>query len=59
MRAQPRPSGPAERAREIERLYPAARGLMPYGEIKTWWGVEVGAIRSAAAFEAALEKLKP
>jgi hypothetical protein len=32
---------------------------MPYGEIKTWWGVEVGAIRSAAAFEAALEKLKP
>jgi L-asparaginase II len=43
----------------VERLYPAARGLMPYGEIKTWWGVEVGAIRSAAAFEAALEKLKP
>jgi L-asparaginase II len=43
----------------VERLYPAARGLMPYGEIKTWWGVEVGAIRSAAAFEGALEKLKP
>jgi L-asparaginase II len=42
----------------VERLYPAARGLMPYGEIKTWWGVEVGAIRSAPAFEAALEKLK-
>jgi len=42
----------------VERLYPAARGLMPYGEIKTWWGVEVGAIRSAAAFEAALLKLK-
>jgi len=42
----------------VERLFPAARGLMPYGEIKTWWGVEVGAIRSAAAFEAALEKLK-
>jgi L-asparaginase II len=42
----------------VERLFPAARGLMPYGEIKTWWGAEVGAIRSAPAFEAALEKLK-
>ena len=42
----------------VERLYPAARGLMPYGEIKTWWGVEVGAIRSAAPFETALDKLK-
>jgi L-asparaginase II len=42
----------------VERVYPAARGLMPYGEIKTWWGVEVGAIRSAPAFEAALAKLK-
>jgi L-asparaginase II len=42
----------------VERLFPSARGLMPYGEIKTWWGVEVGAIRSAAAFEAALDKLK-
>ena len=42
----------------VERVYPAVRGLMPYGEIKTWWGVEVGTIRSAAAFEAALQKLK-
>jgi len=42
----------------VERLYPVARGLMPYGEIKTWWGVEVGAIRSSAPFEAALDKLK-
>jgi len=42
----------------VERFYPAARGLMPYGPIKTWRGVEVGAIRSAAAFEDALEKLK-
>ena len=31
---------------------------MPYGEIKTWWGVEVGAIRSGSVFEAALDKLK-
>ena len=42
----------------VERFYPAARGLMPYGEIKTWWGVEVGSIRSAAPFEDALDKLK-
>ena len=42
----------------VERFYPAARGLMPYGEIKTWWGVEVGSIRSGALFEDALDKLK-
>jgi L-asparaginase II len=42
----------------VERLYPAARGLMPHGPIKTWRGVEVGAIRSSAALEAALAGLK-
>lgn len=42
----------------VERLYPAARGLMPYGPIKTWRGVEVGAIRSSPGFEAALAGLK-
>jgi L-asparaginase II len=42
----------------VERFYPTARGLMPLGAIKTWRGVEVGAIRSSAAFEAALAGLK-
>jgi len=42
----------------VERLYPAARGLMPLGAVKTWWGVEVGAIRSAPALDAALASLK-
>lgn len=42
----------------VERLYPAARGLMPVGGIKTWRGVEVGAIRSSAVFEDALASLK-
>ncbi len=42
----------------VERYYPAARGLMPYGPIKTWRGVEVGAIRSAAALTDALAGLK-
>ena len=42
----------------IERLYPAVRGLMPHGPIRTWWGVEVGAIRSAPALDAALAGLK-
>jgi len=42
----------------IERFFPAARGLMPYGPIKTWRGAEVGAIRSAAVFEDALAALK-
>jgi L-asparaginase II len=42
----------------VERFYPAARGLMPLGAIKTWWGVEVGAIRSAPALEDALAALK-
>lgn len=38
----------------VESFYPVARGLMPYGSIKTWRGVEVGAIRTARAFEEAL-----
>jgi L-asparaginase II len=42
----------------VERLYPAARGLMPYGPIKTWWGVEVGAIRSSEILQDALASLK-
>ena len=42
----------------VERFYPAATGLMPYGPIKTWRGVDVGAIRSADAFEAALAAIK-
>jgi L-asparaginase II len=42
----------------VERFYPAATGLMPYGPIKTWRGVDVGAIRSADAFEAALAGIK-
>jgi L-asparaginase II len=42
----------------VERFYPAARGLMPMGAVKTWWGVEVGAIRSAPALDTALTALK-
>jgi L-asparaginase II len=42
----------------VERFYPAATGLMPYGPIKTWRGVEVGAIRSAESFETALAGIK-
>jgi L-asparaginase II len=42
----------------VEQLYPAARGLMPVGAIKTWHGQEVGAVRSSALFEDALAKLK-
>ena len=42
----------------VERLYPAARGLMPHGPIKTWWGVEVGAIRSSQSLLDALASLK-
>jgi L-asparaginase II len=42
----------------VERIYPAARGLMPMGAVKTWWAVEVGAIRSAPALETALAGLK-
>jgi L-asparaginase II len=42
----------------VERFYPAATGLMPYGPIKTWRGVDVGAIRSTDAFEAALAGIK-
>ncbi|HEX9881727.1 MAG TPA: asparaginase [Hyphomicrobium sp.] len=42
----------------VERLYPAARGLMPHGPIKTWWGVEVGAIRSSDTLQDALAGLK-
>ena len=40
------------------RLYPVARGLMPVGAIKTWGGLEVGAVRSSAEFEDALAGLK-
>jgi L-asparaginase II len=43
----------------VERFYPAARGLMPVGAIKTWRGGEVGAVRSSANFEDALAELKP
>jgi L-asparaginase II len=42
----------------VERLYPAARGLMPVGAIKTWRGSEVGAVRSSSYFEGALASLK-
>jgi L-asparaginase II len=42
----------------VERFYPAARGLMPHGPIKTWWGVEVGAIRSSETLQNALAGLK-
>jgi L-asparaginase II len=42
----------------VERLYPAARGLMPVGAIKTWRGLEVGEVRSSPLFEDALAKLK-
>jgi L-asparaginase II len=42
----------------VERFYPQARGLMPYGPIKTWRGAEAGAIRSSQELEAALADLK-
>lgn len=42
----------------VERVYPAARGLMPVGAIKTWRGLEVGEVRSSAQFEDALASLK-
>jgi L-asparaginase II len=42
----------------VERYFPAARGLMPYGVLKTWRGVEVGTIRTAPALQAALDGLK-
>lgn len=42
----------------VERVYPAARGLMPVGAIKTWRGLEVGEVRSSAQFEDALAALK-
>jgi len=42
----------------VERVYPAARGLMPVGAIKTWLGAEVGEVRSSALFEDALAGLK-
>jgi L-asparaginase II len=38
----------------VEAFYPAARGLMPYGPIRTWRGVEVGEVRTADAFGTAL-----
>ncbi len=42
----------------VESVYPAARGLMPVGAIKTWHGVEVGEVRSSALFEDALANLE-
>jgi L-asparaginase II len=42
----------------VERFYPAARGLLPYGPVKTWWGVEVGSIRSSETLRDALAGLK-
>ncbi len=42
----------------VERLYPEARGLMPYGGVKTWWGVEVGSVRSSETLLDALASLK-
>jgi L-asparaginase II len=42
----------------VERVCPEALGLMPYGPIKTWRGVEVGTIRSADALQEALSGLK-
>jgi L-asparaginase II len=42
----------------VERLYPAARGLMPVGALKTWRGQEVGVVRSSPLYEDALAKLK-
>ncbi len=42
----------------VERLYPAALGLMPAGAIKTWHGQVVGEVRSSAYFEDALASLK-
>ncbi len=42
----------------VERFYPAAIGLMQRSSIKTWHGVEVGTIRSSAAFKDALGGLK-
>jgi L-asparaginase II len=42
----------------VERLYPAARGLMPVGALKTWRGLEVGVVRSSPLYEDALAKLK-
>jgi L-asparaginase II len=42
----------------VERFYPAARGLMPYGPIRTWRGADAGAIRSSQGLEAALADLK-
>jgi len=42
----------------VERLYPAARGLMPVGALRTWRGKEVGEVRTSALFEDALAALK-
>lgn len=42
----------------VERVYPAARGLMPVGAIKTWRGLEVGEVRSSPLFEDSLASLK-
>ncbi|MFA5898401.1 MAG: asparaginase [Hyphomicrobium sp.] len=42
----------------VEQLYPAARGLMPVGAIKTWHGQVVGGVRSSPLFEDALAGLK-
>jgi len=42
----------------VERLYPAALGLMNRKSIKTWRGGEVGTIHSSEVFEDALGGLK-
>ena len=42
----------------VERHYPLGLGLMNRKSTKTWRGIEVGTIRSSAAFEDALAGLK-
>lgn len=42
----------------IERLLPAARGLIDKRVMHNWRGMEVGTNRSSAAFELALDRLK-
>ncbi|MCB1520480.1 MAG: asparaginase [Hyphomicrobiaceae bacterium] len=42
----------------VERVLPAARGLMARKVLKSWRGIEVGEIRTAPAFEKALDRLE-
>jgi L-asparaginase II len=42
----------------VEKIYPAARGLMNRSSIRTWRGAEVGTIRSSTQLEGALAGLK-